>query len=238
MPKILLIEDAPEFQRMVTAVFNGTAKVVVCSNLADARKTLQVNSFDLILLDVTLPDGNGFEFCNTIRVSEATREVPVIFLTAKSELENRLMGFRIGADDYVVKPFNPLELRARVEARLKRRAAGQETTEIIRKGGLVIHLGSQQVTIRVDQREIELDLTPIEFKLLHFLVKNDGQTYTRQDLIQKVWGGDVHVLTRTVDTHMSKLRRKLTGSGFTITSVHGVGYRFTTSTRKSQQKAA
>src|SRR6476659_619831 len=137
MHRIMLIEDSPSVQMIVKETFQQSCLVTVVGSLADARKQLEAQSFDLILLDVQLPDGDGFKFLASLRNQEAFSEVPVLVLTGRNDIQDKVMGFSLGAEDYVVKPFDPLELKARVEARLNRRQRAQGDGEIFRKGSLL-----------------------------------------------------------------------------------------------------
>lgn len=236
MPKILLVEDALDFRTLVERTLVKDCQVVSEPDLAGARKRLAEDKFDLILLDVMLPDGDGIDFCKSLRSSGAHASTPVIILTGKSDVNDKVNAFSGGAEDYLVKPFHPLELRARVEARLSRsRTAG--ASDILEKGALRLNVPVQRAEIRTAQGNSDLDLTPIEFKLLLFFIRGENTVYSRKDLMSSVWGEGVHVISRTVDAHVSNMRKKIRGSGYTIKSVHRVGYRFVLETEGAASAA-
>lgn len=189
---------------------------------------------DLILLDVMLPDMSGFELCAEIkRLPSPASAVPIIFLTAKGESIDKLRGFNLGVDDYVVKPFDPNELVARVKAVLRRTAhrtvpapapaASEEKQKQVRIHNLFIDLEQYKVLVG----GMRIDLTPKEIELLYFLAASPGRVYTREDLLGYVWNFDFSGGTRTVDAHVKNLRKKLgTHSGWTIQTLWGIGYAF------------
>ncbi len=181
---------------------------------------------DLVLLDLMLPDFSGTEVCRRLRALEATKNTPVIMLTAKSEEIDRVVGFEIGADDYVTKPFSVRELLLRVRAVLRRSApaAPPAPSATIEIADLRIDIEAHQVW--TDGQEVTL--TALEFKLLMALAGNPGRVQTRKHLLEDVWGIQADVSTRTVDTHVKRLRQKLGGVGESIETLRGVGYRFAT----------
>ncbi len=222
MIKILLVEDDEGLRKKVAELLSTEFKVSETGTLADAQKKVESETFDLILLDGMLPDGDGFRFCSSLRSNESTRDVPVIFLTSRSAVDDKVMAFSLGAEDYIVKPFEGRELKARVQARLERGRKQRERGEILVKGKISIDLGSQRVTVQ----DKALDLTPLEFKILLCFAHNEDRVLSREQLISKAWGDGVHIVDRTVDSHVSALRRKLGDSGWEIVAVTGSGYRF------------
>lgn len=178
---------------------------------------------DLVLLDWMLPDMSGTEVCRTLRMTERTRQVPVIMVSARSEEIDRVVGFELGADDYVTKPFSVRELLLRIRAILRRRATEATSVEEPKFDRLRVDLERHQVWI--DDQPITL--TALEFRLLTTLMTRRGRVQTREMLLQDVWGLQVDVTTRTVDTHVQRLRKKLgTVVGNYIETLRGVGYRF------------
>jgi two-component system phosphate regulon response regulator PhoB len=174
------------------------------------------NQFDLILIDIMLPDGDGFKLCANIQSGTYgfnEDETSVVFLTAKGEISDKVLGFSLGADDYIVKPFDPIELKARVQARLKKAQKVKLKENILTKEGLELNVSMQKVTWSEG-------------------AKHEDHVFTRDQVIDAVWGAGVHILDRTIDTHISNLRKKLSCSRFTVRSVHGVGYRFTRQDKK------
>ncbi|MCC6543957.1 MAG: response regulator transcription factor [Nitrospirae bacterium] len=175
---------------------------------------------DLIILDIMLPSMEGTEVCGVLKNRETTRDIPIIMLTAKGDEIDRIVGFELGADDYIIKPFSPRELVLRVKAVLKR---GQEKEiKVIKAGPVSIDIGKS--TASVDGRI--LSLTATEYKLLVELARSPGRVLTREVLLDRVWGEGCFVIDRTVDTHMTRLREKLGDYGSFIETVRGFGYRF------------
>jgi two-component system phosphate regulon response regulator PhoB len=180
---------------------------------------------DLIVLDLMLPDLSGTEICRKLREGERTRDVPVIMCTAKGEEIDRVVGFEVGADDYVVKPYSVRELVLRIRAQLKHKSQRDEAkpeTSLIRFGRLEIDAEAHRAW--VDKTEVSL--TALEFRLLHQFVSKRGRVQSRDTLLSVVWGIEADVTTRTVDTHVKRLREKLGDAGSYIETLRGVGYRF------------
>jgi two-component system, OmpR family, phosphate regulon response regulator PhoB len=177
---------------------------------------------DVIVLDLMLPDLAGTEICRRLRETDRTRETPVIMCTAKGEEIDRVVGFEVGADDYVVKPFSVRELILRIRALMRRVQRGEGEPSLIRFGRLKIDRDAHRAW--VDDGEI--GLTALEFRLLHAFLSRRGRVQTRDALLSDVWGIDADVTTRTVDTHVKRLREKLGDAGAYIETLRGVGYRF------------
>ena len=177
---------------------------------------------DLVILDLMLPDISGTEVCRRLRAAPATREVPVIMLTARGEEIDRVVGFEVGADDYVVKPFSVRELVLRVAAILRRGSARTDDEVVVTFGMLRLDHERHQVWVA----DAQVTPTALEFKLLATLLERKGRVQSRDVLLADVWGADTSVTTRTVDTHVKRLREKLGGAGCYVETVRGVGYRF------------
>lgn len=227
MHKLLIVEDDAVIRAQVEGALSATYAVRSAETLRAAERLLAAEKFDLILLDAGLPDGDGFRFCASLRSSEATRDIPIIFMTGRGEVLDKLMGFSVGADDYVTKPFDLKELKARVAVRLKTTVSAAESTRPLRKGDLRIEVAFQRVSLVRGTEEKELSLTGTEFKILSFLAPREEEVFDREKLIRAIWGEDVHVTPRTIDTHVSNLRKKLAASEYTIVSVLRSGYKFT-----------
>lgn len=226
MPKVLVVEDAQEFQLMIKSALGRGLNLEVCASLAEARQKLATEQFDLILLDVTLPDGSGFEFCSELQGQERTSKVPVIFLTGRSATTDKVLGLTLGAEDYVTKPFDPTELKARVDSKLRKSSVKSQDETTIERGPLKMHLPNYTAVMTVAGKETKLDLTPIEYKILYRLAKNPGHILTRQQLIDNVWGVGAYIEDRSVDKHISSLRRKLGDFSNHIRTVSGLGYQY------------
>ncbi len=222
--RILVVEDEPDLVRLLE--FNLTQagyEVQAVQRASDALKAAQADPPDLVLLDLNLPDGSGTDVCRVLKTTATTRAVPVIMVTARGEEIDRVVGFEIGADDYVVKPFSVRELILRVKAILRRSEsdvpAGE--TELL-FGCLRIDRGAHRVFVT----EREVVLTALEFRLLITLIERKNRVQSRDTLLSDVWGLHMHVETRTVDTHIKRLREKLGEAGEYVQTVRGVGYRF------------
>jgi two-component system phosphate regulon response regulator PhoB len=223
--KILIIEDEPDIRK--TLEYNISREgyeVVSASSLSEGRQKLESASFSLLLLDLMLPDGSGLDLCRELKQDKSLSAMPVIILTAKDDEVDKVVGFELGADDYVTKPFSVRELILRVKAVLKRGAGQSDNMEVQRQFG--------QLTIDVDSHEVFVNdelvsLTALEFKLLRQLVDRRGRVQSRDQLLSDVWGYSSDVTTRTVDTHIKRLREKLGDMGKYVQTIRGVGYKFT-----------
>lgn len=222
---VLLVEDASAMQILVQSLIGTICNLKSVSTLNAAEIELNANDFDLLLLDVGLPDGNGFEFCQKLRAGEHNQDLPIMFLTGKDDVQDKVKGFSLGADDYVVKPPEPNEFIARVKAKLARTHAIKNSTKFV-KGPFKLDLISQKAYLSEKDIETDLELTPIEFKLFAIFLKNEGKPHPRADLKKSVWGPSIHLSDHTVDTHVSSLRKKLTIYGAGLKSVVRTGYVF------------
>lgn len=225
MEKILVVEDSPEFQISIGMVLGEHYDVTYASTGSSARQHLQ-NSFDLIILDVTLPDTNGFSLFRLARSSGWLGATPVMFLTGRDSMEDRVMGLRLGAEDYLLKPFEPLEFVARVENRIKKAKSLRNENEVIQRGPFQFNLPAQRVSLTVDHSTLALSLTPIEFRLLVHLASHPDHVISRARLVEIASGSGIHVLERTIDKHICSLRRKIEPFGRAVVTVFGEGYRF------------
>jgi two-component system phosphate regulon response regulator PhoB len=177
---------------------------------------------DVIVLDLMLPDLSGTEICRKLRENDRTRDVPIIMCTAKGEEIDRVVGFEVGADDYVVKPFSVRELILRIRALLRRVSRGEGEPALVRFGRLKLDRDAHRAWVD----DLEIALTALEFRLLNAFVSRKGRVQSRDALLSDVWGIDAEVTTRTVDTHVKRLREKLGDAGAYIETLRGVGYRF------------
>ena len=218
--RVLVVDDEKELLQLVaTYLLNESYEVLKASDGYEALHLLETESIDLVILDIMMEGTDGFELCKRIR---ATSSIPVVMLTAKSSEEDRIRGLKLGADDYVVKPFSPRELMARVEAVLRRMKVGQPDEQQIQINELLIDKNGRKVFV-----ENELTtLTKKEYDLLVFLYESKGQVFTRDHLLIRLWDADHNKTARTVDTHIKTLRLKLKTAGRFIQTVWGVGYKF------------
>jgi len=222
--RILVVEDESDLAELVAFHLRQNGHLVTTAGSgATALAELKRQRPDLVVLDVMLPDISGIEVCRRLRREDDTRRLPVIMLTAKGEEVDRVVGFEVGADDYVVKPFSPRELLLRVEAVLRRVSA-----PIDESGPKTIVLGMMTIDVpahRVTVGDEEIPLTALEFRLLMDLATRLGRVQSRDALLERVWGYSPGVETRTVDTHVKRLREKLAGAADYVETVRGVGYR-------------
>lgn len=223
-PTILIIEDEKDLAQLISYNLEQEGfRTKIESNGAEGYARAVREKPDFIVLDLMLPKMSGLEVCRSLRAHPQGKAIPVLMLTAKGEEIDRVVGFEMGADDYMVKPFSPRELVLRVKAILKRSKEPETAVaERLRSGSLEIDPEKHRVWVAGK----EVGLTATEFKLLEFLLRSRGRVLSRDVLLDKVWGYDVAVTTRTVDTHVKRLREKLGGAGDTIETVRGVGYRF------------
>ena len=228
--KILLVEDEPDIRKTLKYNFSRESfDVITAGSISEAESLSSNNQVDLIILDLMLPDGSGLDFCRTIKSDKEKKSIPVIILTAKADEVDRVVGFELGADDYVTKPFSVRELVLRAKAVMKRGVNSEEDSnkdfETFKFGNLELDLESHQAFIK-DQ---EINFTALEFRLLKHLIDRKGRVQTRDQLLGDVWGYSNSVTTRTVDTHIKRLREKLGDVGKHIQTIRGVGYRFSRS---------
>ncbi|HPT84081.1 MAG TPA: response regulator transcription factor [Limnochordia bacterium] len=219
--KILIVDDEPSIQELIRFNLEQSGfDTAVASDGFAALEMFESYKPDLIVLDLMLPGKDGYDVCKEIR---RTSNVPIIMLTAKETELERVLGLELGADDYMTKPFSPLELVARIKAVL-RRASGQEAQDENEYKVGNIHLQVDTREVKVNDQLVEL--TRKEFDLLHIFMQNVGKVMTREVLLQKVWGYEYEGETRTVDVHIRHLRRKLGPEGESrIETIHGVGYK-------------
>jgi DNA-binding response OmpR family regulator len=226
MKRVLLIDDSLDCQTQIKKVIGDQFQLVVASTLIEANRLLQQSIFDMILSETHMPDGDGFQFCSDLKGKEAEQTTPVIFLSERGSITEKIKGFSVGADDYLVKPFEPLELEMRMKVRMRKNSDKNVQEQLLQKSDLILSVPYQKAILKELNQERDLRLTPTEFRLLYFFIKNEGQILTRNQLLSTVWSDDVHVLTRTIDKHISTLKKKLGSRSSYIQSVHSRGYRF------------
>jgi two-component system phosphate regulon response regulator PhoB len=224
MARILVVEDEKDLQDLLSYNLRQAGhEPAVVSLGADALAHVRTNPPDLVLLDLMLPDMPGTDVCRSLKSDPATRAIPVVMLTARGEEIDRVVGFELGADDYVVKPYSMRELTLRLQAILRRRAAPTDAAGLSTFGRLRIDREGHRVW--VDGQEVTL--TALELRLLSTLYDRRGRVQSRAVLLDEVWRMSSDVNTRTVDTHVKRLREKLGEAGAYLETVRGVGYRFT-----------
>ena len=223
---VLIVDDEDAIRDMLRMALELVDfRCLDAANTRDAYRMIVDENPDLVLLDWMLPGGSGLELLHRLKRGDNTSDLPVIMLTAKTAEDNIVQGLEVGADDYITKPFAPRELIARVKALLRRRRGNQED-ENLQVGELVLDGASQRVFVAGGK----LDLGPTEFRLLQFFMSHPERAYTREQLLDQVWGANVYVEERTVDVHIRRLRKALQSSEYDysglIQTVRGTGYRF------------
>ncbi len=222
---ILVVEDEPDIRDLIGYLLEKEGyKVSTAADGAIALQKLAKEEFDLLLLDLMLPQVDGLEICRTMKGDRKTSEMPIIMLTAKGEEGDVVTGFNLGADDYIVKPFSPRVLCARIKAVLRRRSNGsqQATGDTLTRGELEIRRGHREVRVKGEQ----IQLTFTEFQILDLLAGRPGWVFTRYQIVDSVRGEDYPVTERAIDVHIVGLRKKLGECASYIETVRGVGYRF------------
>jgi two-component system phosphate regulon response regulator PhoB len=222
--RILIIEDEPDIRKTLEYNISREGyKVVSASSLSEGKEQINSSDFSLILLDLMLPDGSGLDLCREIKSDKDKSPTPIIILTAKDDEVDKVVGFELGADDYVTKPFSVRELILRIKAILKRGESKKEILEVQRQfGELTMDIDSHEAFVNNEQ----IILTALEFRLLRQLVDRRGRVQSRDQLLSDVWGYSAEVNTRTVDTHIKRLREKLGTMGKYVQTIRGVGYKF------------
>ncbi|HCH00997.1 MAG TPA: phosphate regulon transcriptional regulatory protein PhoB [Vibrio sp.] len=224
--RILVVEDEAPIREMLCFVLEQKGyQPVEAEDYDTAINKLCEPYPDLILLDWMLPGGSGINFIKHLKREELTRNIPVVMLTARGEEEDKVRGLEVGADDYITKPFSPKELVARLKAVI-RRVTPTAVEDVIDVQGLKL----DPVSHRVTANDAPLDMGPTEFKMLHFFMTHQERVYSREQLLNNVWGTNVYVEDRTVDVHIRRLRKALEQEGHDklVQTVRGAGYRFST----------
>jgi two-component system phosphate regulon response regulator PhoB len=224
--RILVVEDEAPIREMLCFMLEQKGYQAIEAEDYDTAISLLAEPYpDLILLDWMLPGGTGINFIKHLKREEMTRNIPVVMLTARGEEEDKVKGLEVGADDYITKPFSPKELIARLKAVI-RRVSPTSTEEVIDVQGLRLDPSSHRVTVN----EQALEMGPTEFKMLHFFMTHQERVYSREQLLNHIWGTNVYVEDRTVDVHIRRLRKALEATHHhkLIQTVRGAGYRFST----------
>lgn len=222
--RILVVEDEAPIRDMLRfALERAEFRISLASDVPEARLRIAESRPDLILLDWMMPGVSGIEFTRELKSAAMTKDIPIIMVTARAEEEDTVRGLNVGCDDYVSKPFSFPELTARIQAVLRRTLPGGEEEQLA-VAGLQVDAASQRVTAKGEP----VRLGPTEYRLLHFFVSHPERVYTREQVLDRVWGQNVYVEERTVDVHIRRLRKALAPHGYDgmIQTVRGTGYRF------------
>lgn len=234
--RLLLVEDEPSLARTLSDRLTAEGyEVVIAADGPSGEQSARGGGFDVVLLDVNLPDKNGFDVCRDLRRDGIA--IPILMLTARNELVDRVLGLKLGADDYLAKPFETLELLARIEALMRRNQAEAPTSPTAADAAHGYRFGNVRVDFDraqvwrsgEDGAKTEVACSALEYRLLRFLIEHRGEVHDRDRLLDEVWGYDATPTTRTVDVHVSSLRQKIEpnpGRPEFIVTVHGLGYRF------------
>ncbi|MGE4233927.1 MAG: response regulator transcription factor [Bacteriovoracia bacterium] len=233
MISILLVDSSVETLRSVKEALGPSADISVVHNQENALNLLRKRQFQMIISEITLPGLDGFKFCALLKTRSDTKHIPFVFLTTHRDTQEKVMAFTVGASDYVVKPLEPLEFKARIESKIVKQESFEQAP-VVEMGLFSFHVALQRVS--VDGQQIKL--TPNEFKLLYFMATHESHVLTRNQLLQAIWGSNAEIFDRTIDAHVASLRRKLGPYGSSIETVHGVGYTFTFPTTQIREKAA
>lgn len=220
---IAIVEDEPDVSYLIS--YHLEKNGFKTREFRSAKALLEILSFEipfLIILDLMLPDIDGLEVCKKIKNNDRTSRIPIIIVTAKGEESERIVGLELGADDYITKPFSPRELVARVKAVLRRVLASESSYELIKVGKSLI-IDTEKHRVSVDGKNVEL--TNAEFKLLKILAEKKGRIFSRDKLLDLLWGEEKAVIDRTIDVHIKNLREKLGSAGNFIKTVRGIGYK-------------
>ncbi len=225
--KILFVDDSEDDQFLISRQLADQHTITRALSLKEAEREIACGKFDIILLDLNLPDGDGMSFMATLRQREESRDIPIILFTHQDELPKELMGFSLGAEDFISKNSPSERIRARIEARLKKVEVKKEQEMTLFKGNLKLNVSFQKASVIFEGKEVQVELTQLEFKLLFYFLRHEDYIFSREQILSSVWGDAAEVFDRTVDMHISKLRKKIAMTDYKIESVHRAGYRLT-----------
>jgi DNA-binding response OmpR family regulator len=233
MDKILVIEDDKDYQFLIQTALTGEYEVLCADSGRSGVQLAKEQKPTLILLDISLGEMDGFEVCHMLKGQKETATTPVIFLSSRNDSHSKVMGFDLGADDYLQKPFEPDELKARIKVRIRQSAARRENLSTFEIQGLKIDFLGHRV--HVDDKEVPF--SALEFKLLSYFVRNPDRVLSRERILNNVWGVDTFVTDRVVDSHIRSIRKKLGAYKDHIESIYGEGYRFNPTPLNAQRPA-
>ena len=226
MFKILCVDDAPEITQLLKITL-AAHEVYIAATVKDAEDMLARFDFSMLVLDVDLPDGSGFDVLAKLTAEE--KKIPIVFLTAKDDFTSKVSAFAMGADDFIEKPFDPRELKLRVDAKLKKFEILTGKSEAFKVGSVTCQPEEQRLYV-AGESPMTIDLTSYEFRIFHLLAQRPNKIFARSEILTRVWGHTVAVTERAVDVHISNLRKKLGPTNITVQSVVGSGYRLSVNT--------
>jgi DNA-binding response OmpR family regulator len=230
MQKILYFDDCRDSHLLVERTLSSSYEVICVNHLESPLESVLKHLPDLILMDIGFPSGSGLEACALLTADPRTADIPLLFLSARDSKSDVAIGLKLGADDYISKPFDTSELLARIESKLRRISRVKHKAQTLRKGDVTVDLAAQRVYVHKDGSREAVRLTPHEFKILVYLWENEGQVLSREQILQYVWAdSSLQIMDRSVDTHISALRKKLPQTQEWIEAIYGAGYRFDSS---------
>lgn len=220
---ILVLDDSPSCQKIATESLKKLAQIKAVSTIGDARDFLSKNAVRLVILDIGLPDGDGLEFYSEMQTKLNHIDTPVVVISGSDDICKKITAFSYGAEDYIVKPYSPMELRARIERVFR---TGKLSTKFKDpKSQIALDFSKFKAMHVTADKETDLMLTPHEFKILSLFLKNPETVYSREQILDTVWGRDIFLTPRTVDTHISSLRKKIAHLSVSIITIRGDGYK-------------
>lgn len=223
--KILVVEDAPEGQLILQNILKGYT-TISCVSLKEASQSLKLGPFAAIILDIELPDGDGLHFLAEVTQLQKT-QTAIFIISGKTALTNKALAFTYGADDFITKPFDPIELKLRVDARIRKIKEQNSQPDNYKIADLTINAAEQCVYLQSDGEPEPINFTSIEFRILVYFLKNKNKVIRRDEIIQHVWGSKVYITNRSVDAHVAHIRKKISASQVKIETVFGAGYKLT-----------
>lgn len=222
MQKILIVDDCLSLNESVRKVLARDYLVKSAATLTEAKSIVDGERFDLVVLDLELPDGSGFQFCSYLKDNDSTRETPIMIISGNTDHDAKVTGLDLGADDFLGKPFNKREFCARVRARLRATRSFHLKNNI--KGPFLVDVKMQKIFLNEEGQPRDLDLTRFEYRLLCYLLERDNQVFTREQLISLCFGSDYNVSDRSIDLHIYWIRKKIGDTHDVIETVYGTGY--------------
>lgn len=227
MKKILVLEDDRIQIDLVNAVLREDYSLIFANRIEDADTMLMNHSFDMFMIDLSLPDGNGLNFCTKIRNDKSYQKIPIFIISSNTDVYTKIASLELGADDYITKPVHPIELKTKIKNKFKRLndEAGSSNFYKIDKFNIDYEKRRLHVDLK-DGSTKEIELTNKEFDLFALLAKNEGRVFSRQDLIDKAWSKNINITDRVVDTHVASIRKKISPYSDYISSEYGIGYKF------------
>jgi two-component system, OmpR family, copper resistance phosphate regulon response regulator CusR len=221
---ILHIDQSQEFNKFLSATLCRSAKLSWAPDLSNARKLINTETIDMILLDIVLPDGDGIDFCYSLQSTQ--QKAPIIVLTSHDDISKKVLSFAAGADDYIIRPFHMIEFQAKLDSKLRNCSIQSKVADILQWKEILINKSKHEVIVFDQGNERKVELTTMEFKVLVLFTSFIGTVLCRDIILDRVWGNDIFVSPRSVDTQISKLRKKLGHVSHIIQSIHGAGYMF------------